>query len=253
MLKTDEAPANTQDIDLVVVMPVYNEVGCIEAVLHSWLTQLRGLGMPFCILVLDDGSTDGTPTVLHNFVGETEIQVISKANSGHGPTILEGYCRGVAQADWVLQVDSDGEISPEEFGLLWEKRKEYDALFGIRSGRVQTLDRKIISAVSRGLTRLLYGRGIADVNVPFRLMRSSMLAPVLAKIPPDTLAPNIVISGMMVKRNVRVFQTPVSHENRTTGVSSIRNYKLLFFAARAFFQTVRLVFQAETENFPRKS
>jgi len=65
-------------------------------------------------------------------------------------------------------VDSDNEMSPAYFFELWSRRDSYEALFSTRTGRVQNLGRKIISSVSRKTVGLIYGRGMVDVNVPYR-------------------------------------------------------------------------------------
>lgn len=225
--------------ELALVMPVYNEAACIEAVVSSWYTTLNELKINFCMFVINDGSQDGTASCLEKFTGQPEIQVINKTNSGHGPTILMGYKLAVDKAEWVFQVDSDDEISPVYFSELWDKRANYPALFGIRTGRTQSIGRKIISSVSRATVRLLYGEGIKDVNIPFRLIRAPLLKRILTKIPTDTFAPNIVISGALIAAKVPIFNHPVQHEGRRTGTVSIVKWKLWKAAVHSLWQTVR--------------
>ena len=100
-------------LDLVVVMPIYNEQACIEGVLVSWKKTLERLGVAFKILAINDGSTDGTARALEGFAGDPDIEAITKPNSGHGPTILLGYREAVRQAPWIFQCDSDDEIRAE--------------------------------------------------------------------------------------------------------------------------------------------
>lgn len=225
--------------ELALVMPVYNEAACIEAVVHSWCKTLKDLDISFCMFVLNDGSRDGTATCLEKFSAQPEINIINKANSGHGPTILMGYKLAVEKAEWVFQVDSDDEISPVYFRELWDKRAGYPALFAIRTGRTQTFGRKIISSVSRSTIRLLFGKGVTDVNVPFRLMRASLLKRIITQIPLDTFAPNIVISGALVAARLPIYNHPVQHDARRTGTVSIVKWRLWKAAVRSFLQTIR--------------
>jgi glycosyltransferase involved in cell wall biosynthesis len=175
--------------ELAIVMPVYNEEECIVSVVKSWRDMVAGLGIRFRLLVFNDGSKDGTAKALEQFADDDCVEVIHKPNSGHGPTILEGYHRAVQLADWVFQTDSDGEMQPAVFPSLWSKRNEFDALFGCREGRVQGLGRKVISACSRLTVRLFFKGGVKDVNTPYRLIRSDLLRQAVEHIPPDTFAP----------------------------------------------------------------
>jgi glycosyltransferase involved in cell wall biosynthesis len=229
---------NKMEIDLAVVMPVYNEEECIVDVVESWLSALSELNIEFRIFVLNDGSSDGTQQALQVFHHDNRIEVINKVNSGHGPTILMGYKKSVKLADWTFQCDSDDEMKPDSFRTLWENRERFDALFGIRIKQNQNFARRLISACSRIIVRILFGRGITDVNTPYRLVRSEVLERIIQYIPVDAFAPNVIISGIICKFGFSVFEHPVFHENRITGKVSIVRWKLWKSAAKAFWQTL---------------
>ena len=225
--------------ELIVVMPVYNEAECIGGVINDWSAALTDLGIDFEILALNDGSKDATADVLAAYQNDPRVTVINKANSGHGPTILQGYRDAATRADWVFQVDSDDEMKPGAFANFWKRRDKYDAIFGVRAAREQDSARKFLSAGSRATVKFLYSRGVRDVNVPYRLLRARTLRPIVAAIPDDTFAPNILISGVLGKRRRRVFNLPVIHENRKTGTGSLASSKIWKIAALALSQTLR--------------
>ncbi|MBN1867695.1 glycosyltransferase family 2 protein [Candidatus Sumerlaeota bacterium] len=225
--------------DLAVVIPAYNEEACIARVVESWRDVLSGLDIQFRIVVLNDGSRDGTAQALEVFRDDDRIEVANKANSGHGPTILVGYGMACAMADWVFQCDGDDEIKAVHFHEFWKRRDDYDALLGVRVGRVQNAGRRFISAVSRLAVRVLFGRGVGDVNVPYRLIRAGLLKEIVASIPPDTFAPNVIVSGALARARARILNLPVPHEGRTTGSVSIVRWRLWKSAARALWQTIR--------------
>lgn len=226
-------------LDLAVVMPVYNEAECIADVVSNWLETLNREHLRFRLLVLNDGSRDATADVLARFSGDPHVEVVNKANSGHGPTILAGYHRAIGMADWVFQVDSDGEILASEFPTLWKARGQRDAVMGIRTGTTSAPARRLITRVSRLIVRLCYGAGVTDVNVPFRLMRARVLASFLARIPGDTFAPNVVIAGLLARGGFAIANVPVRFEGRKTGQVSIVGLKLWKGAFRAGVQTLR--------------
>jgi len=242
------SPDDPWPFSLALVMPVYNEEGCIGEVIRSWRDELSRLGIAFQMIVLNDGSNDATAERLEAFRDDDRIEIVNKPNSGHGPTILQGYRLAVKRAPWVFQTDSDNEMKPERFGELWERREEYDALFGRRQNRAQTFDRRFISAVSAWTVRVFFGSGVRDVNTPYRLMRSPLLARIIEQIPDDALTPNILISGALARAGLRILNHPVPHEGRKTGKASIVKWGLWKFAFRAFWQCLRCRPRLETEE-----
>jgi glycosyltransferase involved in cell wall biosynthesis len=225
-------------VDLALVMPVYNERECIARVVSSWRESFARLGISFCMIVLDDGSNDDTAAQLAQFGSDPAVQIIHQENIGHGPTILRGYRRAVDLADWVFQCDSDDEISPRYFSTLWQRRVQYDAVLGIREQDKRHAGRRIISRIARLTIRSFFGPGVHDVNVPYRLIRASVLKDLIAQIPPGTFAPNVIISGAIARAGLPVLQIPVQCEGRKTGSPSIAKLKLWKAAAISFQQTL---------------
>jgi len=225
-------------LDLTLVMPVYNEEACISDVIRSWDKMLSGLKISYQMIILNDGSKDGTKDVLASFNDNDHIQVINKDNSGHGPTILLGYRKAVKVSTWTFQCDSDDEMKADYFPYLWDNREQFDALFGIRKDRKQSVGRKILSVCARITVRLLFGAGVTDVNTPYRLIRSDILKRIIEQIPDDTFAPNVIISGALSKARVRIYEHDVPYEHRRTGQVSIMKWKLWKATLKSFWQTL---------------
>ncbi len=224
--------------ELALIMPVYNEEQAVSGVVEAWLDELEKLEVDFEIHLYNDGSKDKTLKILTDgFSGHERVFIHDKENSGHGPTILQGY-RQHLDKDWIFQADSDGEMPADHFEKLWKERGSYDFLLGKRYGRFQPLPRKVISLVSRILVRILYGTGVWDVNSPYRLMRSEKVKDVILNIPHNTFAPNVILSGMAAFNNLNMLEIPVPHQDRETGEVSIRKWKLLKAAFRSFLQTI---------------
>ena len=233
-------PATIAHCELTVVMPVYNEEASLGPCGASWTDLLDDLGIDYRLLVIDDGSRDTTAQVLADLAGHDRVLGVTKANEGHGPTILRGYRLAVQTSDWVFQVDSDDEIPASAFPAVWQARDGVHAVFGRRVGRDQSIDRKLISKVAALTSRLLLRGRVTDVNVPFRLMRSQALAPVLTSLPDDTFAPNVVISGALGRDTDRFAEVDVPHQDRAAGQVSIVGWGAIKAAMRSFAQTVRL-------------
>lgn len=224
--------------DLAIVIPVYNEEDCVVEVIREWLAMLDRSGLTGQVRVYDDGSRDGTAQRLDTLRHEPRVRIERHGNCGHGPTILRGYREAVEDCTWVFQCDSDGEISADYFLQLWSRRDEADLITVVRRDRHQELGRRVISAVSRLVVRILFGGRVKDVNAPYRLMRSAWLAPLLPALPADTFAPNVLISGAGSLGQTRVASVPVECRPRAAGQSSIIGLRAVKAAARSLAQTV---------------
>jgi dolichol-phosphate mannosyltransferase len=228
--------ANAPFVDLAVVMPVYNEAACIKQVLAAWTSTLTGLGIRFRLIVINDGSTDGTGEILESVGNEPTIEVITQANAGHGPALLNGYAHAVETAAWVFQTDSDDEMDPADFPALWQRKDSFEAGFGVRQRSQRGAVRRAITAVSRWMVKLLFGDAVQDVNVPFRLMPSHLLRTLLPIIPRDSFAPNVMIAAAFARANLAIYNHPLRNRARQTGISIKRELTVLLGAARALCQ-----------------
>jgi glycosyltransferase involved in cell wall biosynthesis len=227
--------------DLTIIIPVYNEEEIIQEVVRTWITMLQSLKIHFIIKAYNDGSKDATLKKL-NELAETnsELQVIDKPNSGHGPTILNGYRE--SDSPWIFQVDSDNEMEAVYFIGLWEVRDEYDLILGKRVQRVSPFSRRIITSVARLTNRILYGSTITDVNSPYRLYRREAFIDAFDVVPPDTFAPNVLLSGYASANKLRIAEVPVPAKLRQTGEVSIQKFKLFKVAIKSLRQTIRFRF-----------
>ena len=229
--------------DLAVIVPVYNEEESVSIVINEWTEELEKLNIDYKIFIYNDGSKDNTSSVMKELAEKNNrIIAIDKQNSGHGPTILRGYKENCANFEWLFQTDSDNEMSAKDFYKLWEQRKDYDFLIGTRANRPQPFMRKLVSIVSRICIRLFYGKGVWDVNSPYRLMKSEIFEELFEQIPSDTFAPNVIISGFIAKKKIKFYQEKVLYQQRQTGEVSLNKIKLCKVAIKSFWQTIAFSF-----------
>ena len=226
--------------DVAVVIPVFNEEKLIGECINEWLNVLDSVNLNYEILIIDDGSSDATISIVERYGDNQNVQVIIKQNEGHGPTILAGYKRAVGIAEWVFQADSDNEISPNQFSALWSRRQGQDAVIAWRQGRNQTTVRRLVTFFARVTTKVLFRCHLRDVNIPFRLIRSETLAILLEKIPSDTFAPNIALSGALSLMNYQVEECPVIFNERIVGESSLSNLGAVRKGGRALLELIKI-------------
>ena len=226
--------------DVAVVIPVFNEEKLIGECINEWLNVLDSVNLNYEILIIDDGSSDATISIVETYGDNQNVQLIIKQNEGHGPTILAGYKRAVGIAEWVFQADSDNEISPNQFSALWSRRQGQDAVIAWRQGRDQTTVRRLVTFFARVTTKVLFRCHLRDVNIPFRLIRSETLTILLKKIPSDTFAPNIALSGALSLMNYQVEECPVIFNERIVGESSLSNLGAVRKGGRALLELIKI-------------
>ena len=225
-------------IQLAVTIPVYNEADIIGVVISNWTTELNKLSINYEIHVYNDGSTDNTLSILTRLAEYNKhLHIHDKLNEGHGPTLLAGYRENIINCEWLFQIDSDNEMPADEFFKLWERRKEFDLLVGLRSGRQQSFVRKIVSLVSRFMIRIFYKKAIFDVNSPYRLFNSEKFRDIIFLLPKSTLTPNVILSGVAGLYNLRCKEILIKHQNRKTGQTT-NLIKILRMSFKAFWQVI---------------
>jgi glycosyltransferase involved in cell wall biosynthesis len=227
--------------ELQVVVPVYNEEHCINSVLEEWITELDRSGADYNIMLLDDGSTDRTSAMLEDWKNKSinnRIRVQRHDNRGHGQTCLEGYRLACdLGAEWLLQIDSDGQCDPHYFAELWTKRHGHDVVYGLRTKRQDGWKRVMASMLVRNVVRLASGVDCIDANVPYRLMRTENLRPLVDSISADFDLANIALAVQIKRAKWREAAVPIAFRPRSCGEPSV---PLSRFAGKACELVVQL-------------
>lgn len=223
---------------LFVVMPVFNEEASISHVLESWLVVLRNeLNENFSILVINDGSRDGTLNIIEQVAKKNrEIIILNEKNSGHGQTCIKGYKFALAKrATWVFQIDSDGQCDPAFFHNFWRARNEADAVFGYRNKRDDGFSRFLISRFVALFTFVATCVWVRDPNVPYRLMRREALEKIIDFVPGDFFLANVAIAALL-KKTARLKWIDIRFLNRFGGTPSVKAYSFFLHGVKLFRQ-----------------
>ena len=225
--------------DLLVVMPVFNEQASVESVIREWIAALQSVSPEFQLLVIDDGSTDHTARILNDLRNEfgERLEWKSRPNRGHGQTCVEGYHvamdRGIP---YVLQIDSDGQSDPRHFGEFWERRHQFDVIYGKRM-RGDGLQRVIASSILRIALKWLAKVDCVDANVPYRLMNTNACADGIRAVPEDLSLANVGLSVILKKNpSIRHGEVPIHFPPRRGGEPSVPISKFATKAIELFAQ-----------------
>ena len=211
--------------ELLVVMPVYNEQASVRKVVREWFEEIENWTEEFCFLAINDGSSDGTRRLLARMQEELgdRLQVIDQENMGHGQSCLKGYGFAVErQIPYVFQIDSDGQCDPQFFFRFWRDRARYDVIYGQRQSRDDGFRRLVASIVLKLVLWAVCGVYCIDANVPYRLMRTSVLLPCLGRIPSDFVLGNIALA-VLLRRSpaIRHGKVPIHFRERYGGEPTV--------------------------------
>jgi dolichol-phosphate mannosyltransferase len=222
---------------LWVVMPAYNEEGCVGHVAEEWLQTLKQNYPDFIFLALNDGSKDSTLAILNSIAGkEKNFRVIDKPNSGHGQTCLEGYRITLKEeAEWILQIDSDGQCDPVYFERFLNKVPGEKIIYGWRKSRDDGWGRLWISRFVTLFAFAATGVWVKDGNVPYRLMHRTTLENIVGLVPRDFHLANILVA-VLQEKYFGIFWVPIHFRNRMGGTASVKTYSFLKHGMKLFTQ-----------------
>jgi undecaprenyl-phosphate 4-deoxy-4-formamido-L-arabinose transferase len=196
---------------LSVVVPVYEEEGSI-AELHARTTAaLEGLGRPYELILVDDGSGDGTwAQIEHLHASDSRVRAVRfKRNFGQHPAMHAGLAR--ARAEIVVTMDGDLQNAPEDIPRLVEAVEAgADVASGRRAARHDSWGRTLPSRLINGMLRRFTGVAISDFGCAFNAYRRSAVEPMLGVIGRQKFTKALVLSG-----GASVVEVDVSHAPRT--------------------------------------
>lgn len=226
---------------LFIVIPAYNERDTIREVIEEWYAVVEKVGADSRLVVVNDGSKDDTYEIMKKCAEKrSQFIALTKANSGHGATVLYAYQYALEQkADYIFQTDSDGQTRPEEFWSFWEQRKKYDMVIGHRKGRQDGKSRVFVTKVLKLVIKLCFSVTVTDANTPFRLLEANTLRKNINLIPENFNLSNVILSVIYEKKNLRVKYIPITFRPRQGGVNSInmkRIFRIGVQAVRDFWQ-----------------
>jgi glycosyltransferase involved in cell wall biosynthesis len=210
--ETQEEP----QVQVSVVIPVYNEEGCIVRVLQELRDAMDPLGMTYEVLVVDDGSTDSTferlVEVKDHFKSLRVIRL--RRNYGQTAALSAGFDR--ARGEYIVTMDGDGQNDPRDIPLLIRKLEEgYDLVSGWRQLRQDALiSRKLPSYIANRIVAQVTGIRTRDLGCALKIYRAEILRDISMYGDLHRFMPALVhqVGG-------RIAEIPVRHHPRVTGRS----------------------------------
>lgn len=222
-----------------VFFPTYNEENNIKNTILNASELLKKLFKKWEIVVINDGSTDGTRKIVEKLaVTDSRIRIINHIeNKGYGASLTTGFYN--SKYDWICFTDSDGQF---DFGeivnfVAAQKESNADLIIGYYKKRQVSKFKIITSKMWELSVMTLFGLHVKDIDCGFKLISKQ----VVEKIPKLESERGAFISSELLikalKSDFKIVEIPVTHYPRTQGKGTGRDLKVI---AKSFVDLFRL-------------
>lgn len=154
---------------LSIVLPCFNEAQNIERTVRDTVTWLQRKKDPWEIVIVNDGSRDGTDAILERLAQEIpSLRIVTHAaNQGYGAAVISGC--DAAKGTVIGFMDSDGQFDPQDFDLLLPKLLETSFITGRRRKRADPFLRKLNAKLFGLLSWMTLGIWVRDINCAMKV------------------------------------------------------------------------------------
>jgi glycosyltransferase involved in cell wall biosynthesis len=202
-----------------LVLPCHNEAENLRWLLPHIAEVLPGLAEQWEVVLVDDGSSDGSGDVARSIAAELgfSLQVIRhEQKSGYGVTVADGL--RATRLDYSAFTDADGQFEVADFARLIPLLATADFVGGWRETREDAAMRSVVSGVFNFLLRVLYGLRVRDVDCAMKVMRTDFLRRIDIESRSALMNAELYIKAKRL--GLRVAQVGVPHHPRQLGVRS---------------------------------
>ena len=202
-------------MQLTIIIPVFNE----RATILKVLGRVEATDLKAEIIVVDDGSTDGTRELLAARARKSERQITlvqHATNRGKGAALATGLAH--ATGKYVIVQDADLEYHPSEYPKLLAvaEARQAAAVYGSRfAATPPTMSRRHVvgNRLLTGLTNLLFGSTLTDMETCYKLVRRSVLEEIGLTCTRFDVEPEI--TAKLLKRGITIYEVPIGYSGRS--------------------------------------
>jgi glycosyltransferase involved in cell wall biosynthesis len=200
------------------VLPCFNEEANVAAAIENAVAAARQCSERYEIVVVDDGSTDGTVRAAGELVArEPNLRmIIHTRNRGYGEALRSGIA--AARMEWVLLADADLQFDLRDLADFVPLADSADALWGRRLVRQDTLLRRLSASAWNRLVRGLFALPVRDVDCGFKLIRTGVLRDVKLQTTGAMISTELAVQCLA--RGARFAEIGVRHHPRIAGVET---------------------------------
>lgn len=215
---------------LSIFIPAFNEEGNIETCFKSAITIANDISDEYEILLIDDGSTDQTATIVRNLQAlNSNIRIIQhQSNQGYGSALQTGIknCR----FEYIFFTDADLQFDLSELHSFLPHTSKYDVIIGYRFMRQDPLIRILNAKVWNSLVRLFFHLRIKDINCAFKLFKKEVVQRIEILSKGAMASAEILIK--LEQKNIPILELPVKHKPRKWGSATGAKISVILLAIK---------------------
>jgi len=199
-------------LKLSVIMPCYNEKETIEEI----VAQVLDVGLAYEILIVDDGSTDGTRDILPALESDIVKVILHERNQGKGAAVSTGFRN--ATGDVFIIQDADLEYDPRDYPALIRPIQEGRAkvVYGSRflGGPRKTMFfwNMVANKFLTLVTNILYNTILSDMETCYKVFRADVVQDINIRSRRFDFEPEI--TAKVLKKHIRIYEVPISYNGR---------------------------------------
>jgi glycosyltransferase involved in cell wall biosynthesis len=198
--------------------PCYNDEATIGRMVEVAARTLDECGVDGEIIVINDGSTDGSAGVLGALsADEPKLRIVThESNRGYGGALLSGFATATRQ--WVFYTDGDAQFDPSELAVLVDAASDdVDVVQGYKIRRADNIARRVIGRVYHRFVAFAFGLRIRDTDCDFRLIRKETLDRITLMHTTGVICVELV--RKLQDAGARFVEVPIHHYAREHGQS----------------------------------
>ncbi|HEY8598319.1 MAG TPA: glycosyltransferase family 2 protein [Thermomicrobiales bacterium] len=206
------------DRTLSLILPAHNEEENLEIVVRAALAALPESFVDYEIVIVNDGSRDGTAAVADRLAEEDHhVRVVHHAqNRGYGAALQSGF--GAGRGELLMFMDADRQFDPRDIARLAPHVQGYDIVAGYRIARNDPAHRKFIGSSFNLVVRILFGIKVTDIDCGFKIFQADLLRDMELQSPGALI--NTEIHAKANRRGASLIEVGVNHYPRVSGQQS---------------------------------
>jgi glycosyltransferase involved in cell wall biosynthesis len=230
-------------VSISVFFPCYNEQANVGRTVEKALDVMEKLNADFEVIIVDDGSSDGTGQIADEIAGRNgRVKVVHhEGNFGYGAALQSGF--KAATKELVFYTDGDGQFDINEMPPLLALMEQYDIVSCYRLNRQDSIIRKINGWCWTKLICLMFGLKIRDIDCAFKLYKREIFDKI--ELSSTGALIDAEILARAARKDYRITQKGVHHYPRAAGEQSGASLRVVL---RAFKELIKLQSRIRSGN-----
>lgn len=215
---------NTRLYSFTVIVPVYNEADNMARLEEKLAGFLESSRVPACVLFVDDGSSDGSGSLIEEMCRRNDAFYYIKFSGNRGLSAALKAGIDYTESEFVGYIDADLQTDPQDFNLLLPYIKDYSMVTGIRADRRDSAFKKLQSRIANGFRRMMTHDGALDTGCPLKVLRTDCAR----RLPLFKGMHRFLPALVLLQDGGTYMQVPVRHYPRVAGKSKYHLWNRLW-------------------------